>query len=132
MYGGGVVLSSAAAVGAAYLGSIINPIDTQLSPESIIAKAFGGGEKAKIVLEVLKHDPSKQKEYPVKELLEKMKDVGLGVNDLSKCSEELRNVCGLFVRKVTDMVNRTSNPSKFTGLADQTEEAVRMLRSSQS
>jgi hypothetical protein len=61
-----------------------------------------------------------------------MDQVGLGIKDLAKCSDAQRLVCGLLVRKVTDMINRTSNPSKFIGMGDQTQEAIDMIRNTQS
>ena len=133
VYGGGVVLSSAAAVGAAYLGSMVNPIDAfnRPNPESELVAAFGGGERGAFAVELLKYVPSKENKYPVDELMAKMERTGLDVNGLAACSEETRLLCGLLVRKITDIINQTSNPSKFLGLGDQTEEAIEMMRSSQ-
>ena len=145
VYGGGVVLSSAAAIGAAFLGNAVNPVSLPGAPqqeENPITDAFGNGEKTKLVLEILKHDSSndfdymvsdvKEEKYPGQKLLKKMDQVGLGIKDLAKCSDAQRLVCGLLVRKVTDMINRTSNPSKFIGMGDQTQEATELIRNTQS
>jgi hypothetical protein len=151
VYGGGVVLSSAAAIGAAFLGNAVNPISlpdgqitTTIYPkqENSITSTFEGGEKTKLVLEILKHNSSenfdymvsdiKEEKYPGQKLLKKMDRVGLGIKDLAKCSDAQRLVCGLLVRKVTDMINRTSNPSKFIGMGDQTQEATELIRNTQS
>jgi hypothetical protein len=145
VYGGGVVLSSAAAIGAAFLGNAVNPVSLPGAPqqeENPITDAFGNGEKTKLVMEILKHDSSndfdymvsdvKEEKYPGQKLLKKMDQVGLGIKDLAKCSDAQRLVCGLLVRKVTDMINRTSNPSKFIGMGDQTQEATELIRSTQS
>jgi hypothetical protein len=145
VYGGGVVLSSAAAIGAAFLGNAVNPVslpDATQQQENPITDAFGTGEKTKLVLEILKHDSSEnfdymvsditEEKYPGQKLLKKMDQVGLGIKDLAKCSDAQRLVCGLLVRKVTDMINRTSNPAKFIGMGDQTQEATELIRSTQS
>jgi hypothetical protein len=145
VYGGGVFLSSAAAIGAAFLGNAVNPVSLPGAPqqeENPITDAFGNGEKTKLVLEILKHDSSenfdymvsdvKEEKYPGQKLLKKMDQVGLGIKDLAKCSDAQRLVCGLLVRKVTDMINRTSNPSKFIGMGDQTQEATELIRNTQS
>ena len=145
VYGGGVVLSSAAAIGAAFLGNAVNPVslpDATQQQENPITDAFGPGEKTKLVLEILKHDSSEnfdymvsditEEKYPGQKLLKKMDQVGLGIKDLAKCSDAQRLVCGLLVRKVTDMINRTSNPAKFIGMGDQTQEATELIRSTQS
>lgn len=106
--------------------------------DDVITNAFEGGEKTKLVIEILKHDSSENfdymvsdiedEKYPGQKLLKKMNQVGLGIKDLAKCSELQRPVCGLLVRKVTDMINRTSNPTKFIGIGDQTQEAIEMIR----
>jgi hypothetical protein len=135
VYGGGIVLSSAAALGATYLGNMVNPVEAEISPispESKIIAAFGGGERGKLALEILKYTPSKDKKYSANELLAKMEEAGLDVNELAECSEETRIVCGLLVKKLTDIINQTANPSKFIGLGDQTQEAIEILQSSQS
>ena len=145
VYGGGVVLSSAAAIGATFLGNAVNPVSLPDAPQqqdNPITDAFGNGEKTKLVVEILKHDSSndfdymvadiKDEKYPGQKLLKKMDQVGLGIKDLAKCSDAQRLVCGLLVRKVTDMINRTSNPSKFIGMGDQTQEAIDMIRNTQS
>jgi hypothetical protein len=146
VYGGGVVLSSAAAIGASFLGNSVNPIFSSNAniannypmKDDVITNAFEGGEKTKLVIEILKHDSSENfdymvsdiedEKYPGQKLLKKMNQVGLGIKDLAKCSELQRPVCGLLVRKVTDMINRTSNPTKFIGIGDQTQEAIEMIR----
>jgi hypothetical protein len=145
VYGGGVVLSSAAAIGATFLGNAVNPVSLPDAPqqqENPITDAFGNGEKTKLVMEILKHDSSsdfdymvadvKDEKYPGQKLLKKMDQVGLGIKDLAKCSDAQRLVCGLLVRKVTDMINRTSNPTKFIGMGDQTQEAIDMIRNTPS
>jgi len=144
VYGGGVFLSSAAAIGAAFLGNAVNPVSLPGAPqqENPITDAFGNGEKTKLVLEILKHDSSndfdymvsdvKEEKYPGQKLLKKMNQVGLGMKDLAKCSDAQRLVCGLLARKVADMINRTSNPSKFIGMGDQTQEATELIRNTQS
>ena len=126
VYGGGVVLSSAAAVGATYLGNMVNPVEFEpLKKHTSIIAAFGGGDKGELALEILKYDSTT---YPVNELLDKMEKAGLDINELANCSEENRLVCGLLVKKITDMINRTANPSKFIGLGDQTQEAIESIR----
>ena len=150
VYGGGVVLSSAAAIGATFLGNAVSPVSlpsdqiaySQPKPESLISNTFEGGEKTNLVMQILKHDSSKDfdymvidindEKYPGQKLLKKMNQVGLGMKDLAKCSDAQRLVCGLLARKVADMINRTSNPSKFIGMGDQTQEAIDMIRNSQS
>ena len=127
VYGGGVVLSSAAAVGAAFLGNVVNPVDIPVKDTSIVG-AFGGGKKGELALEILKYDATTQKKYPANELLDKMDNAGLDINELANCSEENRLVCGILVKKITDMINRTANPSKFVGLGDQTQEAIESIR----
>jgi hypothetical protein len=126
VYGGGVVLSSAAAVGATYLGNMLNPVVVPKKDISI-AEAFGGGEKGELALEILKYDSTT---YSADELLDKMEKSGLDINELASCSEQNRLVCGLLVKKITDIINRTANPSKFLGLGDQTQEATEMIESS--
>jgi hypothetical protein len=112
---------------------MVNPIDAfnRPNPESELVAAFGGGERGAFAVELLKYVPSKENKYPVDELMAKMERTGLDVNGLAACSEETRLLCGLLVRKITDIINQTSNPSKFLGLGDQTEEAIEMMRSSQ-
>ena len=141
VYGGGVVLSSAAAVGAAYLGNMLNPVVSSTNDSAII-NAFGGGEKAKLVLEILKQDSSqnfdnivkdvKEGNYPGEKLLKRMEEVGLGIKDLAKCSDIQKPICGLVVKKVADILNHTANPPKFIGMGDQTGEATEMLQNTQS